>query len=107
MTTWAELSTLPPLRDATGTIVLEEVDDDTRTASFRVYGRSSLTATLTPDGALRFDGEAPQALREALKGSDPLSVPDSRGLTPHGRGKWVAAGVAACGIAALASRRRR
>ena len=48
--TWEQLSTLPPLRDATGTIVLEEADDDTRTATFRVYGRRSLTATLAPDG---------------------------------------------------------
>ena len=30
------LSTLPPLRDAGGTIVLEEADDDTRTVTFRV-----------------------------------------------------------------------
>jgi hypothetical protein len=107
VTTWDELSTLPPLRDATGTIVLEEADDDTRTATFRIYGRSSVTAALAPDGAVRFGGEAPQSLRDALKGSDPLSVPDSRGLNPPGRGKWVAAGAAACGIAALAVRRRR
>ena len=30
---WETLSTLPPLRDADGTIVLEEADDDTRTAT--------------------------------------------------------------------------
>jgi hypothetical protein len=102
--TWDELSTLPPLRDATGTIVLEEADDDTRTATFRVYGRSSLSATLAPDGAVRFDGDVPPILRAAIvKGSDPFVSTQQSG----GRGKWVAAGVAACGIAALAVRRRR
>jgi MYXO-CTERM domain-containing protein len=101
---WEELSTLPPLRDATGTIVLEEADDDTRTATFRVYGRGSLTATLTPDGTVRFDGEAPPILRAAIvKGSDPFISTQQSG----GRGKWVAAGVAAVGVAALAARRRR
>jgi hypothetical protein len=76
--TWEELSTLPPLRDATGTIVLEEADDDTRTATFRVYGRSSLTATLAPGGEVRFDGEAPPKLRAAL--------------APPAFGRFVAAG---------------
>jgi hypothetical protein len=103
VTTWEALSTLPPLRDATGTIVLEEADDDTRAATFRIYGRTSLTATLAPDGAVRFDGEAPQALRAAIvKGSDPFMPAQQSG----GRGKWVAAG-AACGVAALAIWRRR
>jgi hypothetical protein len=117
VTTWDQLSNLPPLRDEHGTIVLEELDADTRTAAFRVYGRTSLTATLTPTGELAFDADPPQVLREALKGSD---VPDSRGLTPSNpqppsrgsdphegrRGLWVATGVAA-GIAAIAVRRRR
>ncbi len=35
--------------------MLEEADDDTRTATFRVYGPRSLTATL--DAAAAFDGE--------------------------------------------------
>jgi hypothetical protein len=100
---WEELSTLPPLRDATGTIVLEEADDDTRTATFRIYGRSSLTATLTPTGEVRFDGEVPPVLRAAIvKGSDPFIPAQQSG----GRGKWVAAG-AACGAAAIAIWRRR
>jgi hypothetical protein len=102
--TWAELSTLPPLRDATGTIVLEEADDDTRTATFRVYGRTSLAATLTPTGEVRFDGDAPPVLRVAtmVKGSDSLISTQQS----SGRGKWVAAG-AACGAAAIAIWRRR
>jgi hypothetical protein len=75
--TWEQLSTLPPLRDATGTIVLEEADDDTRTATFRVYGRTSLTVTLTWDG-VHFDGEAPPRLRAAL--------------APPAFGRFVAAG---------------
>ncbi len=90
MTTWEALSTLPPLRDATGTIVLEEADDDTRTATFRVYGRRSLTATLTPAGGVALRRRGPAALRDALKGSTPVSR--LKGLTPRGRGKWVAAG---------------
>ena len=64
--TWRRLSTLAPLRDGHGTIVLEEADDDTRTATFRVYGRRSLTATLTPEEEVRFDGEAPPVLLAAL-----------------------------------------
>jgi hypothetical protein len=63
--TWGQLSTLPPLRDATGTIVLEEADDDTQTATFRVYGRTSVTARVTWEG-VRFDGDAPPKLRAAL-----------------------------------------
>jgi hypothetical protein len=58
--------TWPPLlRDANGTIVLEEVDEDTGTATFRVYGRRSLVATRTPSGVV-FDGEAPSVLRAAV-----------------------------------------
>jgi hypothetical protein len=48
------------LRDRDGTIVLEEVDEDTGTATYRVYGRRSVT--VTPDG----EGDVPQALRAAL-----------------------------------------
>lgn len=66
MTPWDQLASLPPLRDEHGTIVLEELDDDTRTATFRLYGRASLTATLTPAGDVRFDGPVPPALRAAL-----------------------------------------
>ena len=45
--TWEQL--LDPaasLRDAHGTIVLEEVDEDTRTATFRVYGAAVAVATV-------------------------------------------------------------
>jgi len=63
---WETLSTLPPLRDAAGTIVLEEADDDTRTATFRVHGRRSLVATVALDGTVTFDGEVPPMLRAAL-----------------------------------------
>jgi hypothetical protein len=103
VTTWEALSTLPPLRDDAGTIVLEEADDDTRTATFRIYGRTSLTARLTATGEVCFDGEVPPVLRAAIvKGSDPFIPAQQSG----GRGKWVAAG-AACGVAALAIWRRR
>jgi hypothetical protein len=116
VTAWERLSSVPPLRDEHGTIVLEEIDDDTRTATFRVYGRSSLTATLTPAGELVFDADPPPALLAAasVEGSDPLILRSHEqhveGSDPStlrsGRGKWVAAGVA-CGIAAIAVRRRR
>jgi kynureninase len=53
------------LRDADGTIVLEEVDEETGTATFRVHGRRSLVAMRTADGVV-FDGEAPDVLRVAL-----------------------------------------
>jgi hypothetical protein len=64
------------LRDAHGTIVLEEVDEDQRTATFRVYGRRSLVASRTAGGVV-FDGEAPPVLRAAL--------------TPPAFGRFVAA----------------
>lgn len=76
--TWEQLSTLAPLRDATGTIVLEEADDDTRTATFRVYATRSLTVTIDAAGAVRFDGDAPLVLWRAL--------------APASMGRWVAAG---------------
>ncbi len=75
--TWTELRVLAPLRDAHGAIVLEEADDDTRTATFRVYGTRSLTVTLE-DGGPRFDGAVPPVLRRAL--------------APPEIGRWVAAG---------------
>jgi hypothetical protein len=53
------------LRDRHGTIVLEELDEDTRTAVFRVYGRRSLTVVETDAGVV-FDGDAPPVLRAAL-----------------------------------------
>ena len=68
---------LPLLRDANGTILLEEADDDTRTATFRVYGARSLAVTLE-DGVPRFDGAVPPVLRRAL--------------APPEIGRWVAAG---------------
>ena len=51
------------LRDPNGAIVLEEVDEDTRTATYRVYGWRSVT--VTADGAA--DGDLPEVLRAALK----------------------------------------
>jgi hypothetical protein len=53
---WPEL-----VRDAEGAIVLEEVDEDAGTATYRVYGRRSLTVS---EGG-PYD-EAPRALRDAL-----------------------------------------
>ena len=50
------------LRDEHGTIVLEEVDEDTGTATYRVHGRRLLT--VTEDGGS--DGDVPAALRAAL-----------------------------------------
>jgi hypothetical protein len=59
------------LRDGDGAIVLEEVDEDARTATYRVYGRRSVTVSEGgPYGAL------PQVLREAL--DPPRFVPASR-----------------------------
>jgi hypothetical protein len=75
--TWEQLRVLGPLRDAHGTIVLEEADDDTRPATFRVYASRSLTVTLGERGP-RFDGDAPPVLRRAL--------------APPEIGRWVAAG---------------
>jgi hypothetical protein len=49
------------LRDADGAIVLEEVDEDAGTATYRVHGRRSVT--LAAGGP--FD-EAPPVLRAAL-----------------------------------------
>jgi hypothetical protein len=74
---WEEARELGPLRDADGTIVLEEADDDTRTAVFRVYGARSLTVRFDEAGP-RFDGDVPPALRRAL--------------APPEFGRWVAAG---------------
>jgi len=70
---WAEIRELGPIRDAHGLIVLEEADDDAQTATFRVYGRRSVTF----DGR-RFDGDPPPALRRAL--------------APQQFGRFVAAG---------------
>jgi len=111
--TWDCLSTLPPLRDEHGTIVLEEADDDTQTATFRIYGRTSLTATVTPTNEVQFSADPPESLRTALKGTVPMSPSDADLVSePTGVGtvplsRWVAAGVAAAGIAVLAARRRR
>ncbi len=58
--TWPE-----QLRDERGTIVLEEVDEDTGRAVFRVYGRRTVGATATDSGVV-FDGEAPAVLRAAV-----------------------------------------
>ena len=53
--------------------MLEEADDDTRTATFRVYGTRSLTVTLE-DGGPRFDGDGPAgaAPRAGAAGDRPL-----------------------------------
>jgi hypothetical protein len=62
------------LRDGEGAIVLEEVDEDAGTATYRVYGRRSLTVAAGGP----YD-DAPAVLRAAL---DPPSfgrfVPASR-----------------------------
>ncbi|HWK28831.1 MAG TPA: hypothetical protein VNS09_19880 [Solirubrobacter sp.] len=62
MTPWEHFTTL---RDEHGTIVLEEVDEDTATATFRVHARRSVTARLVA-GEVRFEGDPPPALRAAL-----------------------------------------
>ena len=64
---WNRLSTLPPLRDATGTIVLEEADDDTRTATFRVHARRSLAVTVTPAGAAALPRRRPARARRGRR----------------------------------------
>ena len=49
--------TWPPfLRDAHGTIVLEEVDEDVGAATYRVYGRRSVA--VSADG--ESDGDVPR-----------------------------------------------
>jgi hypothetical protein len=75
--TWEQLRVIAPLRDATGTIVLEEADGDTHTATFRIYGSRSLTVRMDGD-QVRFDGDPPPVLRRAL--------------APAEIGRWVAAG---------------
>ena len=50
------------LRDADGTIVLEEVDEDAGTATYRVYGRRSVTVAAGGP----YDGASRQVLRAAL-----------------------------------------
>ncbi|WP_028064388.1 hypothetical protein [Solirubrobacter soli] len=49
------------LRDADGAIVLEEVDEDAGTATYRVHGRRSVT--LSADGPFE---DAPPVLRVVL-----------------------------------------
>jgi hypothetical protein len=64
------------LRDAKGPILLEEIDEDARTATYRVYGRESVTvAEGGPYDAL------PPVLRDALAPPPPAFgrfVPASR-----------------------------
>jgi len=60
----------PFLRDAHGTIVLEEVDEDVGVATYRVYGRRSVA--VSADG--ESDGDVPRALLTALH---PRFVPAS------------------------------
>jgi Arc/MetJ family transcription regulator len=62
---WERLSAVRVLRDERGTVVLEELDDDARTATFRIYGRTALTARNTAVG-IAFDGPVPPVLRAAL-----------------------------------------
>jgi hypothetical protein len=131
MTTWPAF-----LRDEHGTIVLEELDEDLGTATYRVYGRAALI--VGPD----VPADAPLALRAALTPPPPAESPPApapaspppapaspppapaeppapRPAAPHvsaaspgapsphpKRTRWVAAGVAA-GLVVIASRRRR
>jgi hypothetical protein len=92
--TWDDLVAQPRHRDADGVlIVLEALDDDTGTA---VYRRAGESHTVLRPGQLEvrvLDGEM-------VVEEDEPSVP------PPTRARLVAAGVAAAGLAWLATRRR-
>ena len=90
--------------------MLEEADDDTQTATFRIYGRTSLTATVTPTGDVRFTptrphlaprtGAAPsvprtRAARARWGGDRPL---DARGWQLGGGGRDRCAGGAEAAV---------
>ena len=119
--TWESLSSLGPLRDEHGLIVLEEADDDTRTATFRVYGRGAVTATVSGD-EVQWAGDAPPPLRAAVASPKSQSAPLKGTVPPLSRDpdlvspriplgtvplRWVGAGLACAGIAVIAARRRR
>ena len=87
---WDDLLARPRGRDASGAlIVLEELDDDTGTATYRRAGASH--EVLRPGQLVvrPLDGE--------LVEDEPV---------PPRLGRFVAAGVAAAGVAWLATRRR-
>lgn len=96
--TWEELIAEPLRRDEHGVlVVLEEVDHDTRTAVFRRAGESFMVQAESPSRALE-----PHVLHgEVVEEEAPATV------AAPGRGRLVAAGVAAAGLAFLAARRRR
>jgi hypothetical protein len=89
---WDHLVTHPRHRDADGVlIVLEELDEDTGTA---VYRRAGQSHTVLRPGQLE-----PRAL-------DGEVVEDDVAPASPNRARLVAAGVAAAGLAWLATRRR-
>ena len=92
--TWDELLARPRGRDADGVLtVLEEIDDDTGTAVYRRDGESHTMRRICDEflDVQVLDGEV---------------VDEADAPTPPSRGRLVAAGVAAAGLAWLATRRR-
>jgi hypothetical protein len=90
--TWARLRALAPLRDDRGLAVLEEADDDTRTATLRFAGQTVVVA-LEPAGTSTDVRTTPPVIDDLLA--------SALGANPF---RLVAASAAA---ADLAARRRR
>jgi hypothetical protein len=85
---WEALVALPPLRDAIGLLVLEEADDDTRTAALRYRG-ATITATLVAAGEqTRLELSAPALDGAAL---DAAAKRMAAALAPRRPGRLVAA----------------
>jgi hypothetical protein len=105
--TWEELIATPVRRDEHGVlIVLEEVDHDTRTAVFRRAGES-FTVHADDDAPVRdFEPRSEFALEVQVLTGEIVEDEPEPGVAPS-RGRLVAVGVAAAGLALLAARRRR
>ncbi|MDA0170624.1 hypothetical protein OJ998_16100 [Solirubrobacter taibaiensis] len=91
--TWDELLARPRSRDADGVLtVLEEIDDDTGSAVYRRAGESHTVRRVGQELDVH-----------VLQGEvvDEVAAPAS-----SGRGRLVAASLAAAGLAWLATRRR-
>ena len=103
--TWEDLLANPVRRDEHGVlIVLEEVDHDTRTAVFRRAGESFTVRADDAPPARALEPKPEFELEvQVLTGE----VVEDQPVAQPGRGRLVAAGVAAAGLALLAARRRR
>lgn len=105
--TWEELIATPVRRDEHGVlVVLEEVDHDTRTAVFRRAGESFTVGADDEAPLPEFAPRSEFALEVQVLTGEVVEDEPERDLAPS-RGRLVAAGVAAAGIALLAARSRR